>query len=48
MNQEASELARTLDVEELPVLHKKRNPRYSTETVHVIFVLGIFSLFDCG
>jgi len=41
MNQEASEFNRNLDADKLPVLHKERNPKFSKETVHVMFVLGI-------
>jgi hypothetical protein len=44
MNQDPSEAVRTLDADKLPVLHKDRNPHFSKETVHVIFVLGIVSV----
>jgi hypothetical protein len=40
MNQDISEVAKAIDADKLPVLHKHRNPRFSKETVHVIFVLG--------
>ena len=40
MNQEPSEVSLAIDADKLPVLHKHRNPRFSKETVHVIFVLG--------
>lgn len=43
MNQNPSEVVKKLDADGLPVLHKERNPRFSRETVHVIFVLGILS-----
>ena len=41
MNQDPSEAVKTMDADKRPVLHKERNPKFSKETVHVVFVLGI-------
>ena len=48
MNQNPSEVVRTLDADKLPVLRKDRNPRFSKETVHVIFVLGIVFVWNAN
>jgi len=43
MNQNPTDDVRKEDVGKLPVLKKDRDPAFSKEHVHVMFILGIFA-----